>query len=47
MDDINYKEINEDINLEDLEYVCNLDTGDNYDDGIFPRLDFMINVDDE
>lgn len=47
MDELNYDVNDEDINLEDLECVHNLDIDDGYDDGIFPKLDFMIDIDDE
>ena len=47
MDELRYDENEEDINLEDLEIVRNLNIPDSYDDGIFPSLDFMMDIDDE
>jgi len=47
MDELKYDNCEEDINLEELEIVRNLNVYDNYDDGIFPSLDFMMDIDDE
>lgn len=47
MDELKYDNYDEDINLEELEIVHNLNIPDSYDDGIFPSLDFMMDIDDE